>query len=124
MFKDKRTTDFYERLYKFAKDCVIALRSLPRTYANQNFSRQLIRASSSVPANYIEAQESLSRKDFVYRMAVCRKEAKEAAQWLRMIIDTNEGSDFGRPEFQRLLAESQEIVKIFSKSLNTLKAED
>ena len=51
--------------------------------------RQLIRASSSIGANYIEANESLSEKNFIMRIKICRKEAKESRYWLRL-IDTQE----------------------------------
>jgi len=48
-----------------------------------------VKASGSVGANYIEANESLSKKDFKYRIKICRKEAKESAYWLRLIKETN-----------------------------------
>lgn len=121
MFKSDKSKEFYERLYKFALDCARACQGLPKTNFNQVYSRQLIKASSSVLANYIEAQESLSKKDFLYRLAVCRKESKESKHWLKLIIDSN-GDKVDSKEFRRLLEEAGEFIKIFSKSLNTLKS--
>lgn len=115
-------TERSENRPKFAKDCVKAVGALPKTHSNQIFVRQLIRSASSIPANYIEAQESLSRKDFIYRIAVCRKEAKESVQWLRLLIDTNTGAGFDQREFERLMGEASEFVKVFSRSLNTAKS--
>ena len=74
--------------------------------------RQLIRSSGSVGANYIEANEALSKKDFVMRIKICRKEAKETAYWLRLIIDTN--TDCFKSEGASLRQEAVELKKIFS----------
>lgn len=72
-----------------------------------------MRASGSVGANYIEANESLSKKDFVYRIRISRKEAKECAYWIRLIIETNE-SISGEKEAKDLFNEAIELKKIFS----------
>lgn len=107
MFKTDRSKAFYNRLYNFARDCAVAVGALPKTSSNRIYSKQLIRSSSSIPANYIEAQESLSRKDFLYRLVVCLKESKESIQWLHLMIDTNSG-DIG--ELRRLLGGAEEFV--------------
>jgi len=70
---------------------------LPRTAANDEDGRQLVRASGSVGANYIEAKEAVSRKDFAFRIKVCRKESKESRYWLRL-VDTR---DHNAAETQR-----------------------
>ena len=72
--------------------------------------RQLVRASGSVGANYMEANEALSKKDFVMRAKICRKEAKESGYWLRL-LDTDD-NDLGE-ERARLLQEASELTKIF-----------
>jgi four helix bundle protein len=85
---------------------------VPRSPANFEDTRQLIRSSGSVAANYLEAQEGLSRKDFFYRVKVCRKEARESVLWLRLI---DVGSDELRTaERQALLIEADELKRIFS----------
>ena len=63
---------------------------MPKTIANIEDSKQLIKSSGSVGANYIEANEKLSKKDFLFRMKISRKEAKESVYWLRLIDSTND----------------------------------
>lgn len=102
--------DLEERTEKFARDVRIFVRGLPRSTANQEDTKQLVRASGSVAANYIEANESLSKKDFVMRMKICRKEAKEARLWLRLIdVGTNSALETER---QRLIKEVTELFLI------------
>ncbi len=74
--------------------------------------KQIIRASGSVGANYIEANEVLSDKDFVYRVKICRKESKESVYWLRLIHETN--PEELRKERKTLFMEASELTKIFS----------
>jgi four helix bundle protein len=62
------------------------VKTLPKTIANAEIAKQVIRSSSSVGANYIEANESLSKKDFVMRIKICRKEAKESIFWLKEAV--------------------------------------
>lgn len=105
--------DLEERTFQFAKNIRIWIKSLPKTIANIEDIKQLIRASGSVGANYIEANESLSKKDFVFRIKICKKEAKESGFWLRLILETNENlpeEKMGRFSLQ----ESLELKKIFS----------
>ncbi len=78
--------------------------------ANIEDTRQLIRASGSIGANYIEANEAFSKKDFVLRVKICRKEAKEARYWLRLIETNSEPTDNERHE---LVQEAQELMNIF-----------
>ena len=69
----------------FAKDVRSFVKKLPKTLANIEDGKQLIKASGSVSANYIEANEALSKKDFIMRIKLCRKEGKESRYWLRLI---------------------------------------
>ena len=71
--------DLEERCFKFAKNVALFIQKLPFTTANLEYKKQVIRSTASVGANYIEANESLSRKDFLLRAKICRKEAKESA---------------------------------------------
>ncbi|KPK86445.1 MAG: four helix bundle protein [Phycisphaerae bacterium SM23_33] len=88
---------------------------LPKTLANIEDGRQVVRACGSVGSNYIEANEALSKKDFVMRIKICRKEAKESQYWLRL-MDTREDQDL---EDQRtpLVQEALELTKIFASIL-------
>jgi four helix bundle protein len=111
--------DLEERTYRFAKDARLFVKTLPKTIANIEDGRQLIKASGSVGANYIEANEALSKKDFKMRIKICRKEAKESAYFLRLINETNQlkNSD----EAKSLMQEANELKKIFSSILEKSK---
>ncbi len=108
--------DLEDRTAKFAKECRDFVRKLPRNSANFEDGKQLIRSSGSQAANYIEANESLSKKDFAHRIKICRKEAKESCLWLEL-CDTQ-----GLPELMKLAAlltkEAIELRKIFTSILN------
>jgi len=73
-----------ERTFQFAKKVALFCRKLPRTIRNIEYAKQVIRSSGSVGANYIEANESFSKRDFKMRIKICRKEAKETAYRLRL----------------------------------------
>lgn len=70
--------DLGERTLKFAKRVIAYVNELPKTISNIEIGKQLIRACGSVGANYLEAEEALSKKDFVMRIKISRKEAKES----------------------------------------------
>jgi four helix bundle protein len=105
--------DLEERTFQFAKNVRIWVKSLPKTIANVEDIKQLIRASGSVGANYIEANESLSKKDFVFRIRICKKEAKESGYWIRLILESNDNIAEEK-NGKLLLQESIELKKIFS----------
>jgi four helix bundle protein len=102
--------DLEERTLQFAKRTRAFVKALAKTIGNVEDARQVIRSSGSVGANYIEANEALSKKDFVLRIKICRKEAKESRYWLRL-IETLEAGAAG--ERESLLQEAQELMNIF-----------
>lgn len=104
--------DLEERTLRFAKQVRAFVKELPKITANFEDGKQLIRSSGSVGANYIEANEALSKKDFVMRIKISRKEAKESIHWLSL-IDIEENQNL-RKEQQKLLQEATELMKIFS----------
>lgn len=106
--------DLEERTLKFAIDSRFFLKKLPRTISNIEDAKQYVRSSGSVGANYIEANESLSKKDFCFRIKICRKEAKECGYWLKIMRATN--LEFGE-QINILIQESDELKKIFSSIL-------
>ena len=108
---ENRPYDLEERTFVFAKDVRRFVKSLERTLGNVEDARQVIRSSGSVAANYIEANEALSKKDFQMRIEICRKEAKESRLWLRL-IDTENGKPGAESERTRLEGESQELMNI------------
>ena len=111
-----KTYDLEERTYEFAKAVRAFVKKLPRTVCNGEDVKQVVRSSGSVGANYIEANESLSKKDFRMRIKISRKEAKETRYWLRL-LDT--GANTQRAgERDGLLQESSELLKILSAIIN------
>ncbi len=107
--------DLEERTFQFSKKVTLYIKQLPRNISNIEYGEQVVDSSGSVGSNYIEANESLSKKDFVMRIKICRKEAKESAYWLRLIIETND--EKYKPEGKRLLDGALELKKIFSSIL-------
>ena len=77
--------DLEERTFRFAESVRAFVKQLPRSISNTEDVRQLVRASGSVAANWIEADEALSKKDFLMRAKICRKEAKESRLFLRLL---------------------------------------
>jgi len=77
--------DLEDRTFQFADAVRNFIKLLPRTLADTEDMRQLVRASGSVPANRIEADKALSKKDFLMRVKICRKEAKESRLFLRLL---------------------------------------
>ena len=74
-----------QRTFQFAKESRTFVKRLPRTITNFEDVKQLVRASGSIGANYIEANECIGKKDFVMKIKTCRREAKESAYWLRLL---------------------------------------
>ena len=106
----KKRFDLEERTFKFARSVIDFVDTLPKTIINNELVKQVIRSSGSVGANYIEANESISKKDYTFRVKVCRKEAKESGYWLKL-VEMNKG-DLHK-ESEVLLQESVELMKIF-----------
>src|SRR3954467_2552363 len=102
--------DLEERTFLFAQLIRAFVKTLPRTMGNTEDVRQLIRASGSVAANWIEANEALSKKDFRMRAKICRKEAKESRLFLRLI----EVGSANKTTLDSLVAEARELTLIFS----------
>ena len=111
--------DLEERTFQFAKAARLFVKTLPKTIANIEDGKQLVKASGSVGANYREANESLSKKDFSMRIKISRKEAKESAYWLRLIHETNNLKN--ADEAKSLIKEANELKKILSSILEKSK---
>ncbi|MDP3358707.1 MAG: four helix bundle protein [Lutibacter sp.] len=114
-----KTYDLEERTFQFAKEVRLFIKSLEKTIANFEDAKQVVRSSGSIGANYIEASESLSKKDFYYRIKISRKEAKESIYWLRLINETNKHSN--EISVEKLIQESTELKKIFSAIIEKSK---
>ncbi|MDZ7611402.1 MAG: four helix bundle protein [Candidatus Moranbacteria bacterium] len=108
---EQRTTDFAKRVLRLTK-------ALPKNCQNIEMIKQITRSSGSIGANYREANEALTKKDFLYRIRISRKEAKETDHWLQLIQEAN-------PEFshrmKELFVECRELRNIFSAIINKVQ---
>jgi four helix bundle protein len=104
--------DLEERAAKFGEDVI----NFSKTVSNNNINRplinQLIRSATSVGANYMEANQASSKKDFRHKIQICRKEANESKHWLRMIATANPDK---KQETKKLWQEAHELTLIFAK---------
>ena len=116
---EKKPYDLEERTYQFARDVRLKVKTLPSSQANSEDVKQLIRSSGSGGANYIEANESLGKRDFAHKVKISRKEAKESAYWLRLIMETNKLAD--DEDFKSLHSEAIELKKILSAIIEKSK---
>lgn len=104
-----RKHDLEDRTLKFAGKVAEFVNGIPKTIPNMEFGKQLVRSAGSIGANYIEANEALSKKDFSMRIKICRKEAKETCYWLKLVQVKLESEN----KKQLLIQESTELMKIF-----------
>jgi four helix bundle protein len=110
--QSRQPFDLAERTFQFASSVRKLVKQLPRSLGNLEDARQLIRASGSVGANYIEANEGLGEKRFLMHIKIACKEAKESHYWLRL-VDLAEKSDLEASR-NALLQEASELVLIFA----------
>ncbi len=111
-----RKYDLEERTERFARKVRDFTKGLARTLANTEDAKQVIRSSGSVAANYIEANDALSKKDFLMRIKICRKESKESGMWLRL-LDAGDVPQKLKVR-EELVGEATELMKIFGAILN------
>ena len=108
--------DLEDRTARFAKGVRELIKQIKKTIGNIEDGKQVIRSSGSVGANYIEANEALSKKDFAHRVKISRKEARESEYWLRLLDIQNVNNL--KKEQEGLIGESVELIKIFSAIIN------
>ena len=105
--------DLEDRTFRFAQDVRRFVRQLEQSVMNRSDSYQLVKSSGSVGANYLEANNALGKRDFVMRIRICLKEAKECGYWLRLLYLRPQDDGRNRQRHQ-LVQESDELVRIFS----------
>jgi four helix bundle protein len=105
-----RTYDLLERTAVFGEAVVRFAKKIPRNPANDRLIGQFVGAGTSIGANYCEADDAVSKKDFRNKIGTCRKEAKECKFWLRMIAAAEESL---KPEARKLWQEAKELHLIF-----------
>lgn len=112
--------DLEERTAKFGESVIEFVKTLNRNEINRPLISQVIRSSTSIGANFMEADGAESGKDFKHKIAICKKEAKETRHWLRMIAKANlDKADKCRELWQ----EVHELALIFSSILRPKKKE-
>lgn len=117
--ENARTCDLEERTSEFAKRVRIFIKRPPKNPTNYEDGKQVIRSSGSVGANYIEANEAFSKKDFAMRVKICRKEAKESRYWLEL-LDTNNKAPL-EEEREILKREAHELMNMFGSIIRKLE---
>jgi len=118
MPKSKKKYDLEERTAKFGEDIIRFAKKIPKTPVTIPLIGQLIKAGTSVGANYCEADDAESRRDFAHKIGICKKESRETKHWLRMIaVAVPELKE----EAKKLWQEAKELNLIFNSIINKLK---
>jgi four helix bundle protein len=112
-----RTYNLDKRTFEFAQKVRNYVDRLSRKMTNIEIGKQLVRSAGSVGANYIEANEALSKKDFIMRIKICKKEAKESRYWLELSVPNSDNAD----SKSHLIGESTELIKILATIVNNVK---
>ncbi len=112
---NKNKYDLIERTAKFGEDIIDFAKTITPTPVTRPLISQLVRAGTSVGANYSEANEAYSKKDFKHKISIAKKEAKETMHWLRMITQADKSKNKAA---RKLYKEAHELVLIFSSILS------
>ena len=115
-FSNKKPYDLEERTALFGEEAIDVLKKLSNNLINKRLIPQLAASAGSLGANYCEANEAESKKDFQHKIGICKKETKESKHWIRLLARAN--PEF-KEEFRRLWQEAQELLLIFSKILRS-----
>jgi four helix bundle protein len=116
--KKKREFDLEERTAKFGEEVIKFAKAIFRNEITKPLVGQLVRSGTSIGANYMEADGAESRKDFIHKLGICKKECKETKHWLRMIAIADSVS---KDKCKDLWRECQELTLIFSAIINKTK---
>ena len=111
MTNTKNKFDLEERTAKLGENVILFCKQINRNQINDSIIRQLIKSATSVGANYCEADDAESKRDFKHKIGICKKEARETKHWLRMLSKSN-------PEIRekaiKLWQEAKELNLIFN----------
>jgi four helix bundle protein len=119
---NKKKYNIYDRSLEFAVKSAELINFIPKTPAFYVYSKQLLRASASIGANVEEADGALTKKDFINKMGIARREARESRHWLLLIEKTGLIKQaLGRKELQKLICEAKELLLILSSIINNTK---
>jgi four helix bundle protein len=101
-----------ERTAKFGENIIDFIRTLRRKELNKSLISQLVRSATSIGANYMEANQASSKKDFKNKISICKKESNETKHWLRMVAKANQEK---KEKCKELWKEAHELTLIFAK---------
>lgn len=110
--------DLEERTAKFGENVIKMVKTLKQDIISKPLINQVVRSSTSVGANYMEANGASSKKDFKHKINLCKKEIQETKHWLRMLNTCFPGKN---QELKTLWTEAQELTLIFQKISTTLR---
>jgi four helix bundle protein len=118
MTNDQSKYDLEERTLKFGEQIIDFAKKLPRNIITTPLISQIVRSGTSIGANYSEADEASSKKDFINKMSISKKEVKETKYWLRIIAHANPEL---RDDSRILWKEAQELNLIFAAIIRNSK---
>ncbi|OGY41447.1 MAG: four helix bundle protein [Candidatus Buchananbacteria bacterium RBG_13_36_9] len=121
MPETKTNYDLGERTRKFSEEIIFFAQKIPKTVINLPLISQLIKSTTSIGANYCEANGASSKKDFKNKIYICKKEAKETKYWLELI---EKACPELRDECKKYQQEVHELILIFSKIILTLEGKN
>lgn len=120
MEKEKNSEyNLEERLARFAEDVIGLMKKLPQNAINSRMISQVVSSAGSSGANYNEANEAESKKDFTHKSSIVKKELKETKHWLRLLLRAN--PEF-KDDFKKVQKENQELLLIFSKIVTSCRS--
>jgi len=108
-----------QRTYEFSKNIISLCKKIKIDQLNRNVVDQLLRSSTSIGANYREANGATSRLDFRNKIHICKKESHETHYWLSLLSEVCEHSN--NPQLSQLAKEAEELTLIFGKIVSSLK---
>ena len=111
--------DLEERTAVLAERIIDLVKKVKITAINNRIISQLVASGGSIGANYCEANEAESKKDFIHKVSICKKEIKETRHWIRLLARANPEQ---REELKKIWQEAQELLLIFSKIINSSKS--
>jgi four helix bundle protein len=110
--------DLEERTARFGEDVIIFCKTINNNNIISPLVKQFIRSSTSIGANYMEANQASSKKDFINKIRICQKEANESKQWARMI---SKAENEHKEKCRKLWTEAHELTLIFAKISKSCK---
>ncbi len=113
-----RKYDLEERTAKFGEEIIKFAKKIPENSVTKPLIPQIVKAGTSIGANYCEADDAESKRDFNHKIGICKKEARETKYWLRMIVVTVPAL---KEEARKLWTEAKELNLIFNAIIRSSK---